>query len=99
MTPAEQLYGAGSPTSHLACQPGIHRAPTKRRFLAVVGALTDWSIVRSSLSCGQAGELCHECPHTLTVVNVGLGGVKTGNKLQCCIDQGSVEPHRHRYLP
>ena len=27
MTPAEQLYGAGSPTSHLACQPGIHRAP------------------------------------------------------------------------
>jgi hypothetical protein len=38
MTPAEQLYGAGSPTSHLACQPGIHRAPTKRRFLAVVGA-------------------------------------------------------------
>ena len=37
MTPAEQLYGAGSPTSHLACQPGIHKAPTKRRFLAVVG--------------------------------------------------------------
>ena len=38
MTPAEQLYGAGSPTSHLACQPGIHRAPTERRFLAVVAA-------------------------------------------------------------
>jgi hypothetical protein len=35
---SRQLYGAGSPTSHLACQPGIRRTPTKRRFLAVVGA-------------------------------------------------------------